>query len=99
MKTDLLDIRNMDCMALMGEYGDGHFDLAIVDPPYGLNQNLARVKSRCRKAPSAIQDDFDWDKEPPPPEYFTELMRVSRNQIIFGANHFISRIPFRPWDP
>ena len=36
----------------------------------------------------------EWDKQPPPAEYFTELMRVSKNQIIWGANHFISRIPF-----
>jgi len=94
MKTDLLDIRNCDCMDLMSEYSDNHFDLAIIDPPYGLKQNLARVKSRSKKAASAIQKDFTWDKKPPDTQYFKELMRVSKNQIIWGANHFISRIPF-----
>lgn len=81
-------------MDLMAQFDDNHFDIAIVDPPYGLNQNLDRVKSRCRKAASTIQKKFTWDKHPPGKEYFIELQRVSKNQIIWGANHFISRIPY-----
>lgn len=94
MKTDLLDLQNCDCMNLMPRYRDNHFDLAIVDPPYGIGQTLARVKSRCKKAASQVKDHFDWDSEPPSSECFHEIIRVSKNQIIFGANHFISRIPY-----
>lgn len=83
-----------DCMDLMKKYPDKHFDLAIVDPPYGIQQDSFRVKSRTKLAKTTDWGDFDWDKEPPPNEYFIELFRVSKNQIVFGANHFISRMPF-----
>lgn len=67
---------------------DNSFDLALVDPPYGLNQNLARVKRRCRLAGTKVTENFDWDKSIPTDEYFYHLQRVSKRQIIWGANYF-----------
>ena len=81
-----------DCMELMARYPDKYFDLAIVDPPYGIgvNHNMGRRKG---DAPSQYKK-VEWDTSPPPVAYFIELMRVSHYQIIWGANHFIDRIPY-----
>jgi site-specific DNA-methyltransferase (adenine-specific) len=80
-------------MALMARYPDKYFDLAVVDPPYGIGE--ANEKRMLSRHPSqAKYKGGDWDKEPPKHEYFNELQRVSKNQIIWGANHFISRIPY-----
>lgn len=82
---------NMDCMEAMRSMPDQCFDLAVVDPPYGIkiSNNMGRRKG---ERPSEYKK-VTWDDTPPPPEYFTELVRVSKNQIIFGANHFVSLIP------
>jgi site-specific DNA-methyltransferase (adenine-specific) len=91
--TDKITITNEDNMLLMSRYPDNYFDLAIVDPPYGINMDGGKIgDNNCGKAKDYTQKD--WDKEPPSLEYFKELMRVSKNQIIWGANHFISRMPF-----
>ena len=94
--TDLLDLRLGDCMDLMRDTPDGFFDLAIVDPPYGINvcDNKAGMGRRKGDA-RATYKMSDWDSCPPGPEYFAELRRVSKHQIIWGANHFIDRIPLR----
>ncbi len=82
-----------DCMDVMREYPDGYFDLAIVDPPYGIGVGDNKAGMGRRKGDAhAVYKMGDWDSVPPPPEYFTELMRVSKNQIVWGANHFIERI-------
>lgn len=88
----MLTITNEDNMELMARYPDNYFDLAIVDPPYGLdlaNMNMGAGKS---KKASKIQNrkwkPKDWDKETPTAEYFAELFRVSKNQIIWGGNYF-----------
>lgn len=81
---------NIDCMEGMASIPTKFFDLAIVDPPYGLNQNIAKVKSRCKLASTPVSDAFDWDQKLPTREYFSELERVSKNQIIWGANYFAS---------
>ena len=69
-------------MELMARYEDNHFDLAIVDPPYGIDINksgrLGHYGGKGKK----------WDNETPNEEYFTELERVSKNQIIWGGNYF-----------
>jgi site-specific DNA-methyltransferase (adenine-specific) len=80
----------MDYMATLE---DNAFDLAIVDPPYGIgvNHNMGR---RAGQKSSGYKRAV-WDSAPPPKEYFTEIMRVSRNQVIWGANHFIDLIPIR----
>ena len=88
-----MQITNEDNMELMARYPDKYFDLAIVDPPYGINMdggkiggdNLGTAKNYIKK---------NWDVTAPNIDYFIELIRVSKNQIIWGANHFISRIPY-----
>ena len=93
MKTDLLNIRNMDCMKLMEEYPDNHFDLAVVDPPYGINVSVSMGRRKGDKK-SDYHKFAGGDTDAPPVEYFKELKRVSQNQIIWGANHFIERMPW-----
>ena len=81
---------NMDCMEGMKEIPDKYFELAIVDPPYGIKMDGGKIG--CDNLGSAT--DYikkDWDSSAPEKAYFDELMRVSKNQIIRGANHFISR--------
>lgn len=91
--TDKLTITNEDNMALMSRYPDNYFDLAIVEPPYGIGESGQRNKSRGKLAKPTDYGNKNWDNDSPAVEYFMELMRVSKNQIIFGANHFISKIP------
>lgn len=79
----MLTITNEDNMAMMARYPDGYFGLAIVDPPYGINFAKTHTGNGWTVRPSK-----DWDKSIPPPEYFTELFRVSKNQIIWGGNYF-----------
>lgn len=84
---------NRDCLAAMREYPDKYFDLAVVDPPYGVGMDGGKIGGD-NKGRSQNYTKKDWDKSAPTEEYFRQLMRVSKNQIIFGANHFISKIPF-----
>lgn len=87
-------VYNEDCIQGMKRYKDKHFDLAIVDPPYGIKEDGLKNHSRDGKAKATLYSPMNWDKEPMGKEYFSELFRVSKNQIIWGANHFISRIPY-----
>jgi site-specific DNA-methyltransferase (adenine-specific) len=90
-----LDLRNCDCMEMMAEFPDKYFELAIVDPPYGIGESGGTNKSRCALAVSKDYKPFAGnDLESPNEDYWKELFRVSKNQIIWGANHFISKIPF-----
>ena len=89
--TDKITITNEDNMELMSRYPDNYFDLAIVDPPYGIGMDgaigggkLAKVTKHKKKS---------WDSSVPSKEYFNELIRTSKNVIIWGANHFIENIP------
>ena len=93
MKTDLLDIRHADCMDLMAEFPENHFDLAVVDPPYGIGVNVSMGR-RSGDKKSDYHKFAGEDAKSPDQAYFIELMRVSKNQIIWGANHFISKMPF-----
>ncbi len=82
-------------MDLMKEYSDKHFDLAIVDPPYGIGEDGSKNHTRSKIATSKNYKSFAGkDLESPNDEYFKELFRISKKQIIWGANHFISKIPF-----
>lgn len=85
---------NLDCMVGMKEFPDKYFDLAIVDPPYGLGENPYRSKTRTKLAKTTEWGDFykTWDDKCPEQDYFDELFRVSKNQIIWGANHMMHRI-------
>ena len=87
----MINLHNSDCMTAMAQMPDKCFDLAIVDPPYGIGVNHSMGR-RYGEQPSNYKP-ATWDKEPPPVEYFIELRRISLNQIIWGANHFISRMP------
>lgn len=80
-------------MDVMRDMPDKAFDLAIVDPPYGIGENGDKSASRDRLGIAKNYKSFaGGDKEPPPTGYFIELQRVSKNQIVWGANHFIDRI-------
>jgi len=89
-KTDvsgspLSELFNMDCIAGMKHYPDKYFDLAIVDPPYGLGESVVNSGGRFKRY---HHKNGNWDMEVPTDEYFTELFRVSKNQIIWGGNYF-----------
>ena len=89
MSVEILHIDNMN---FMGALPDKAFDLAIVDPPYGLGEaDQGMISRHHSQRKYAVKD---WDNSPPPVEYFQQLFRVSKNQIILGANHFISRMPY-----
>lgn len=85
----MLDIRNCDNMDLMREFPDKYFDLAIVDPPYGLKgkSNTPHPNGNNKNSLSKFPKT-EWDNEIPSPKYFKELFRVSKNQIIWGGNYF-----------
>lgn len=88
------EVHNIDCMKFMATLPDKFFDLAIVDPPYGLGEGQNKVNQRARptaKWNGARPPKYggrEWDSKPPNIEYFFHLKRVSKNQIIWGANHF-----------
>src|SRR3990167_596615 len=83
----------MDCMNYLKGCENKSFDLAIIDPPYGINMDGGKIGGdNAGKATDYTKKD--WDRKAPEKEFFIELMRVSKNQIIWGANHFISKIPF-----
>lgn len=129
-------VTNEDCMELMSRYPDKHFDLAIVDPPYGINaanmqmgshpkrsktdgfgsgpgiSTAVKLKGRLNQGSGKLKNRLfnksviDWDNEIPSKEYFNELFRVSKNQIIWGGNYFplnptrciICWDKLQPWD-
>jgi len=80
------DIRlyNQDCMEAMKDMSDNQFDLAIIDPPYGINVNQMNMGGRKTIEPT----DKKWDNSIPEKKYFDELFRVSKDQIIWGGNYF-----------
>jgi site-specific DNA-methyltransferase (adenine-specific) len=85
-------VTNEDCMAVMARYPDKYFDLAVVDPPYGLdlaNMNMGVGKSKkASKIKNRKWKRKDWDKKTPDNNYFKELFRISKQQIIWGGNYF-----------
>ena len=92
-----------DCIDLMKQYPDKYFDLAIVDPPYGINHaEIAGKQSGTQYGKAAAAKKTytikDWDKGIPTAEYFEQLFRVSKNQIIFGANYMVEYLkPSMGW--
>lgn len=102
-----MTITNEDNMELMARYEDNYFDLAIVDPPYGINiveqlRKSVESKSSMYQNKNGIKGNFEWDKNIPTKEYFNELLRVSKNQIIWGGNYFLDYLGatrcFLIWD-
>lgn len=97
-----LDLRNCDNMELMAQFPDKYFELAIVDPPYGIGadkaQNAAAAqrekangKSKAGRGWKAYKET-DWDNETPSADYWRELLRVSKNQIVWGGNYFTDHL-------
>ena len=96
--SDKITVTNEDNMQLMARYPDNYFDLAIVDPPYGMGDisEFTPRKSNCAK--NKIHKKTQWNNETPKNEYWTELFRVSKNQIIWGANYMTEKLPIsRGW--
>ena len=91
-----------DCLDLMKEYPDNHFDLILTDPPYGIGENGKHNSSRGKLAAAQEYNLNDWDKERLERCYFDEMLRVSKNQIIFGGNYYIDYLNptscFIVWD-
>lgn len=88
-----IKLLNVDCMEYMASVPDKYFDLAIVDPPYGIGESGKTNKSRGKLAVAKDYKPFaGGDLKPPPREYFLELERISKNQIIWGANHFMDLV-------
>ena len=97
--TDKITITNEDNMELMKRYPDNYFDLAIVDPPYGIG--IDGQKKSINKNPKHNRKEHtqkNWDNAIPNEDYFNELKRVSKNQIIWGGNYFTEFLkPTKAW--
>ncbi len=95
----------MDCMEGMKEFPDKYFELAIVDPPYGINEDSDKIRQYNSKSCEAWKGrkpkeytKKNWDTERPTQEYFNELIRVSKNQIVWGGNYFTDMLhPTGAW--
>jgi site-specific DNA-methyltransferase (adenine-specific) len=85
------EIYKTDCMVLMSLYPDKYFDLAIVDPPYGIGMGGSKMRARGKGRSNLYKDFHGADTASPDPEYFKELERISKNRIIWGANHFLNK--------
>ena len=81
-KQDNLKLYRADCMEVMSQYDDNYFDLAVVDPPYGIGINK-------QSGFGTFKNNKNWDNSIPTDEYFLELQRVSKNRIIWGGNYFL----------
>lgn len=99
----MIELLNIDCMEYMAGLPDKAFDLAIVDPPYGINHSEIAGKQSGKKygkaaAAKAKYAIKDWDKSIPDENYFDELFRISKNQIIWGANYMVQYLkPSMGW--
>jgi len=94
----MVTLTNEDNMELMSRYADKYFDLAIVDPPYGIGEDGRKGIRTSPSRPNSYKrkpkyTTKNWDNSAPNKSYFIELLRVSKNVIIWGANHFIENIP------
>ena len=81
--TDKINLHHTDCIDFMRDIPDGYYSLSICDPPYGIGFDNKIREAKTKK----------WDNETPSKEYFDELFRVSKNQIIWGANYFTKYLP------
>ena len=84
------NVFNVDCLEYMHNIPDKFFDLAIADPPYGISVTKMTLGNGKRKIYRGMDE---WDNIAPSDDFFNELLRVSKKTIIWGANHFISKIP------
>lgn len=85
------EVFNIDCIEGMKQYPNNYFELAIVDPPYGINVNMNAGRKKDTKSKKRIIKK--WDNETPSEFYWNELFRVSKNQMVCGANYFTEFLP------
>jgi site-specific DNA-methyltransferase (adenine-specific) len=96
----MIELLNIDCMEYMATLEDNAFDLAITDPPYGINMDNQKVRTKPnrpntykRANENQYKSSGRWDAATPNKEYFSELFRVSKHQIVWGANYFCDHLP------
>ena len=88
MYRSKIELHNVDCLPFMKQCEDNQFDLAIVDPPYGIERFKKPSGTTRFKSSKLMQEEgLTWDKKPSK-EYWSELFRISKNQIVWGANNF-----------
>ena len=92
-KLGNVSLVNCDCLEYMKTIPDKYFDLALVDPPYGIGAGSVNFQSGTRKRPSKFHKVNDWDNSIPTAEYWQELFRVSKNQIVWGGNYMTEFLP------
>jgi site-specific DNA-methyltransferase (adenine-specific) len=93
MKPDLTRSFNMDCMEFMKDVPDKFYELGVIDPPYGIGIDGFKT-TNSNNTKGSFYKKKGWDKKSSDKLFFDQLFRVTKNQIIFGANHFISKIPY-----
>ncbi len=95
-------IHNIDCLEFMKTLPDKCIDLVLTDPPYGIGEAAGKNKSRGLLAQPTDYGNSDWDNQIPCKEIFDEIIRISKNQIIFGGNYFVEYLKNSPcwivWD-
>lgn len=95
-RSNSVDLLHTDCMDYMAGCEDNAFDLAIVDPPYGINAGNTKGLGRGKKNQRFISTEYkkkSWDEVRPDKAYFDELQRVAKNYIVWGANYFSDMLP------
>jgi len=94
VSLELNAVYNMDCMEGMKDIPDNYFELAIVDPPYGIGRDKGFEGFGGFGKPIArTRYVGEWDNKPPEKEYFDDLLRVTKNAIIWGGNFFTDKLP------
>jgi len=92
-----IELLNQDCLLYMKQCEDKQFDWAIVDPPYGIgfdgHHTITKEGHKGFSAKKELHAKKDWDSQRPSAEYFTELQRISKNQIVWGGNYFADLLP------
>ena len=84
-----------DCVTALKRYSDNHFDIAVVDPPYGIGANKMQLGNGKKKI---YRGEADWDNAIPTAEYWAQLFRVSKNQIVWGGNYMTEYLkPTSAW--
>jgi len=86
-----INFYNIDCIEFMKTKPDNYYDLAICDPPYGIGEDGGKARTRGSRRTNG--EKKGWDNERPNYKYFAELVRVSKNQIIWGGNYFADLLP------
>ena len=98
----MINIYNQDCMEALAGFEDNTFDLAIVDPPYGINMSMGHKGSEKRGDKNKYKNFAGDDSETPPQKYWDNLFRISKNQIVWGGNYMMEYLHSTPcflvWD-